>query len=69
MKLYFVNAIGKETLVAEVASEEEALDELYEHCTQREVYVHYLRTWTPKETNRRMYDFGSHTEFYALELN
>ena len=66
MKLIFENSRGEERVIAEPNSEAEAVDEIYKFCEERNFKIYYYRTWKP-EGKRRVYDVGSHVEFFYLE--
>lgn len=65
MKLIFQNSQGIERIIAFPNSEEEAMKEINKFCKERNFKICYVRTWM--ENNRKVYDVGSHTEFFYLE--
>ena len=67
MKLYFENSQGIERVIAEVANEEEAYKEMNKFCEERNFEIYYVRTWM--SNGRKVYDVGSHTEFFYLATN
>lgn len=67
MKLYFENSQGVERVIAEVANEEEAYKEINKFCEERNFEIYYVRTWM--SNGRKVYDVGSHTEFFYLATN
>ena len=67
MKLYFENSQGVERVIAEVANEEEAYKEINKFCEERNFEIYYVRTWM--SNGRKVYDVGSHTEFFYLDTN
>ena len=67
MKLYFENSQGKERVIAEVANEKEAYKEINKFCEERNFKIYYIRSWT--QNGRKIYDVGSHTEFFHLAIN
>ena len=67
MKLYFENSQGVERVIAEVANEEEAYKEINKFCEERNFEIYYIRTWM--SNGRKVYDVGSHTEFFYLVTN
>ena len=64
MKLYFKNSRGERRIIAEPNTEEEAIKEINKFCNDRNFEVYYIRTWERQET--KVYDVGSHTEFFYL---
>ena len=67
MKLYFENSQGVERVIAEVANEEEAYKEINKFCEERNFKIYYIRTWM--SNGRKVYDVGSHTEFFYLDTS
>lgn len=67
MKLYFENSQGIERVIAEVANEKEAYKEINKFCEERNFEIYYIRTWM--SNGRKVYDVGSHTEFFYLATN
>ena len=65
MKLSFQNSKGVERIIAFPNSEEEAMKEIYKFCEERNFKIYYVRSWM--SGNRKVYDVGSHTEFFYLE--
>ena len=65
MKLIFQNSQGIERIIAFPNSEKEAVKEIYKFCEDRKFKIYYVRSWM--ENNRKVYDVGSHTEFFYLE--
>ena len=45
MKLYFKNARGEQRLIATVANEKEAMEEINKFCDERKFKIYYVRTW------------------------
>lgn len=66
MKLYFENSIGERRIIAEPKSEEEAYKEIHKFCEDRNFKIYYVRTWIIPEERAKVYDVGSHTEFFYL---
>ena len=64
MKLYFENSRKERRIIAEPNTEEEAIKEINKFCDDRNFEVYYIRTWERQET--KVYDVGSHTEFFYL---
>lgn len=65
MKLIFQNSHGVERVIAHPNNEEEAMKEIYKFCGDRNFKIYYVRSLV--ENNRKVYDVGSHTEFFYLE--
>lgn len=65
MKLYFENSIGQRRVVAEPQTEEEAYKEIYKFCEDRNFKIYYVRTCKSPD-GAKVYDVGSHTEFFYL---
>lgn len=73
MKLVFENSYGKERVIAEVKDEEEAMKEInkfVDECNAKRTdgktfEIYYIRSW--KHDGRKIFDVGSHTEFFILE--
>lgn len=65
MKLIFQNSHGVERVIAYPNNEDEAIVEIYKFCRDRNFKIYYVRSWM--ENNRKVYDVGSHTEFFYLE--
>ena len=66
MKLIFQNSKGVERVIAHPNNEEEAIKEIYKFCEERKFKIYYVRTWM--ENNRKVYDVGSWSEFFYLEM-
>ena len=67
MKLYFENKFEEMRLIGTPASEEEAIQMMYDFCEERSFKVYYVRSWKNKEKNMMQYDVGSHSEFFYLQ--
>lgn len=67
MKLYFENSYGEERIIAEVKDENEAFKEINKFCEERNFKIYYVRSWM--KDGRKIYDVGSHTEFFHLATN
>lgn len=67
MKLYFENSRGKRRLIAEPKMEDDVTKIINEFCEERNFKIHYIRTWIDGE-GLRVYDVGSHTEFFLLDM-
>lgn len=67
MELIFQDANGEERVIANVETDEEAMDEVMRFCSERNFTVHYTRGWHDYTTNRTHLDVGSHTEFFILQ--
>lgn len=68
MKLYFENSYGIERVIAEVANEEEAYKEIKKFLDDHNYKSYYTRSWM-RNNNEKIYDVGSHTEFFILKIN
>ena len=66
MKLIFQNSKGVELVIAHPNNEEEAIKEIYKFCEERKFKIYYVRTWI--ENNRKVYDVGSWSEYFILEM-
>lgn len=65
MKLYFKNSRGDKRLIAEPNTEEEAFKEIHKFLDEHNFKSYYTRIWeTPDGV--KVYDVGSHTEFFHL---
>ena len=65
MRLTFENSFGEERELAIVSSEEEAFQKIQKFLSDHNFKSYYTRI-TFLEPTRRMYDVGSHTEFFYL---
>lgn len=65
MKLTFENSFGEEREIAVVSSEKDAFAKIREFLDAHNFKSYYTRT-TFLATGKRMYDVGSHTEFFYL---
>ena len=68
MKLYFENSYGEERLIAEVQNEEEAFKEIHKFLDDHNYKSYYTRTWM-RNNNKKVYDVGSHSEFFVCHIN
>ena len=68
MKLYFENSYGEERVVAEVKNEQEAMKEINKFLDDHNYKLYYTRTWM-RNQNEKVYDVGSHSEFFIAKLN
>lgn len=66
MKLYFENSYGERRIIAEPETEQDAMKEIYKFCEDRNFKIYYTRTWTVPAERAKVYDVGSHTEFFYL---
>lgn len=66
MKLYFENRHGEKRIIAEPETEEEAMKEMYKFCEDRNFKIYYVRSWMNND-GLKVYDVGSHVEFFYLE--
>lgn len=65
MKLYFKNSLGQRRIIAEPQTEQDAFKEIYKFLDDRNYKSYYTRTWT-NDNGEKVYDVGSHTEFFYL---
>lgn len=65
MKLYFENSNGRRRVIAEPKTEEEAYKEIKKFCEDCNFKIYYTRIWMTPE-GEKVYDVGSHTEFFYL---
>lgn len=66
MKLYFENSKGERRLIAKPKTEEDAQKVIHKFCEDRHFKIYYVRSWkTPDEL--KVFDVGSHTEFFYLD--
>ena len=68
MKLYFENSYKGRRLIAEVENVEGAFKEINKFCDERNFKIYYTRTWAQPD-GLMVFDVGSHTEFFYLDLN
>lgn len=66
MKLYFENSRGKRRIIAEPKTEEDAFEFIHAFCEERDFRIYYTRTWRD-EDGLKVFDVGSHTEFFYLD--
>lgn len=69
MILHFINTNNstRNRIIAQVASEKEAYEEIAKFLKEHNYKSYYTRTWYPKENVKR-HDVGSWSEFFDLEL-
>jgi hypothetical protein len=65
MKLYFENSYGERRIIAEPETEETAMEAIHAFCDERNFRIYYVRSWIDEE-GFKVYDVGSHTEFFFL---
>lgn len=63
--MIFQNSKGKERIIAEVETEEQAFAEIDKFLKEYNYISNYKREWV--ENGRTKIDVGSHTEFFYLE--
>ena len=68
MTLYFENSYGASRIIAEPKTEEEAMREIHKFCEDRNFKIYYTRTWRD-DNGFKVYDVGSHSEFFLLDDN
>lgn len=66
MILYFENSRGQRRIIAEPATEEEAMKEIHKFCDDRNFKIYYTRSWTDEE-GLKAFDVGSWSEFFYLD--
>ena len=64
MKLYFENSQGKERLIAECETVQEAHKEIDKFLNERNFKSYYSRSWGNEDGVT--IDFGSHSEFMVI---
>lgn len=69
MKLYFRNSHGKLRVIAEPTNEKECLAAINQFLEEHDFKSYYTRVWINPDTKRKIYDVGSHTEFFEMELS
>lgn len=67
MKLYFENSRGERRVIAAPRTEEEAYEIIHAFCEERDFRIYYVRTWYDND-GLKVYDVGSHTEFFLLDV-
>lgn len=65
MKLYFENSYGERRVIAEPKTEETAMEAIHTFCDERNFRIYYVRSWMTPD-GLKVYDVGSHTEFFFL---
>lgn len=65
MKVLFRNSRGIAREIAEVATVEEAYQEINKFCEERNFTIHYTRGWVEGD-GVTVVDVGSHTEFFHI---
>lgn len=68
MKLYFRGSNQKDRLLSKCTSLHEVKQEIDEFLNNHNFKSYYTRIWYDKKTNRFIYDVGSHTEFFEVEM-
>ena len=68
MKLYFENSNGVRRPIAAPRTEKEAYEIIHAFCEERNFKIYYVRIWKD-EDGAKVYDVGSHTEFFYLYDN
>ena len=66
MNLYFENSLGIKRIIGTPADEKEAWKLIHNFCEERNFKIWYVREWV--RNGFKVYDVGSHTEFFLLEL-
>ena len=65
MELYFKTSKEKR-LIASPIDEDDALNYIYKFCEERNFRIYYVRTWN--ENDYKIFDVGSHVEFFHLKV-
>lgn len=66
-KLWFIRSNGEEVFLGRVTSKDEAFRMINDFLNEKKYVYFYVRTWYSEDTDRTMFDVGSHTEFFAVE--
>jgi hypothetical protein len=66
MKLWFKGSDDKRRLIGDFDTESEARKVINKYCADRNFVIYYIRNWA--SNGLLMYDVGSHTEFFELEV-
>lgn len=66
MKLFFRNSDNELKLLGEPKTEQEAFNIITDFLDKNNCKMYYCRTWVTEE-GTRIYDVGSHSEFFELE--
>ena len=66
MKLYFKNSQGKKRCIANVKTEDRAIEFIRQFCEERKFKIYYIRTWVVD--NEKHFDVGSWSEHFVLKL-
>lgn len=69
MKLYFRNSQNKLRVIANVSSEKECFAAMKQFMDEHNFKSYYTRAWFDPDTKRKIYDVGSHTEFFECEMS
>lgn len=65
MTLTFENSFGKERKIASVSDEKEAFTEIHKFLKDHNYKSYYTRSWLV-DSDHKVFDVGSHTEFFHL---
>ena len=66
MKLYFENSYGERRIIAEPATEQDAMKEIHKFCDDRNFRIYYTRSWRDDDV-LKVFDCGSWSEFFYLD--
>ena len=66
MKLWFRESDDKRKLIDDFDTEKEACKAINKYCADRNFIIYYTRNWV--RDGLLIYDVGSHTEFFELEV-
>ena len=68
MKLYFRNSRNQERLIAECEAIQEVTAAINQFLAEHNYKSYYTRIWHDPDQNRFIYDVGSWSEFFELEV-
>lgn len=66
MKLFFRNSYNELKKLGEPETEQQAFNMIVDFLKEHNYKMYYCRTWVTEE-GTRIYDVGSHSEFFELE--
>ena len=66
MKLFFRNSDNELKTLGEPETEQQAFNMIMDFLKDHNYKMYYCRTWVTEE-GTRIYDVGSHSEFFELE--
>ena len=65
MKLYFENSKNERRIIGYPKTEDEAYKIIEKFCKDRNFRIYAIRSWINK-SKEKVFDVGSHTEFFYL---